>query len=102
MFQEQNQSHTRECAGMTSELRPLDPQSGCQATNEVVMSLRDRNNIGRAQFTHPLRHSLLLLDNSTECHRVLIIFSDGDSETAIPTGLVRSFNRDNEVGVANY
>ena len=72
-----------------------------QAAGEVVMSLSDRNNVGRAQFDQPLRDSLMLLDNSMECHRVLIIFSDGDRETKISTDLVRKHNKDNKVGVAN-
>jgi hypothetical protein len=40
-----------------------------------------------------------LLGNSTECHRVLIIFSDGERETPLPIDLVRA-NKDLEVGVA--
>lgn len=63
------------------------------------MSLSDTNNAGRAEFTTPLRESLLLLGNSTECHRVLIIFSDGERETSISTDLVKQYNSNREVGV---
>ena len=64
------------------------------------MLLRDTNNKGRAHFSQPLQDYLWLLGNSTECHTVLIIFSDGERETPLPINLVRRNNRGKEVGVA--
>ena len=64
------------------------------------MLLPDTNNVGRAHFSQPLQDYLRLLGNSTECHRVLIVFSDGEKETLLPVDLVRANNKDLEVGVA--
>ena len=69
--------------------------------NQAVLLLADTNNIGRAQFSDPLRESLRLLGNSTECHRVLIVFSDGESETELSNDIVRENNPRREVGGAS-
>ena len=66
------------------------------------MTLQDTNNRGRALFATPLEEALELLGNSMECHRVLIIFTDGDAETAIPRDIIRHHNPGLEIQVFTF
>ena len=65
--------------------------------NQVIQSLSDMNNVGRAHFASPMEMALRLLGNSTECHRVLIIFTDGERETPLPTDDINDGNKDRGV-----
>ena len=51
--------------------------------NEIIRTLPDTNNRGRALFTKSIKNAVRLLGNSMECHRVLIIFTDGESESQL-------------------
>ena len=63
---------------------------------EVILSLPDTVNVGRALFSSPVETALRLLGNASECHRVLVIFSDGERETKLPEDVFRE-NNDNRV-----
>ena len=87
--------HQPHALGETGGVAP----SVVQVMNHALHSVPDTENEGRAQFSPPLQEALWLLGNSTECHRVLIVFTDGERETHLPIDLVRENNKDIEVCV---
>ncbi|CAI8008700.1 Voltage-dependent calcium channel subunit alpha-2/delta-1 [Geodia barretti] len=87
--------------GCFSEKTRATPENVLVASQDIML-LPDTNNVGRAHFSQPLQDYLRLLGNSTECHRVLIVFSDGEKETPLPVDLVRANNKDLEVQIFSF